>query len=41
MVCVRKLGGAPDDMAAAARAMNEYLDMFPQVRPEALPCPLP
>ena len=29
--CVQKASGAPEDMAAAARCMNEYLDMFPQV----------
>ena len=31
-VCVQKASGAPDDMAAAARCMNEYLDMFPQAQ---------
>ena len=31
-VCVQKASGAPDDMTAAARCMNEYLDMFPQAQ---------
>lgn len=29
-VCVQKASGTPQDMAGAARSMNEYLDMFPQ-----------
>ena len=29
-VCVQRASGAPQDVAAAIRLMNEYLDMFPQ-----------
>jgi len=29
-VCVQKASGTPQDMAGAARSMNDYLDMFPQ-----------
>ena len=34
--CVQKASGTPQDMAGAARSMNDYLDMFPQVCVEYL-----